>query len=65
MTTKALKKAKSELAKFKHMAPSSAEASVVRTYLDCLVDVPWRKKSKNQIRYKSLYGYSRKRSLWT
>ena len=28
------------------MAPSSAEASVVRTYLDCLVDVPWKKKSK-------------------
>ena len=46
MTKEALKKAKSELAKFKHMAPSSAEASVVRTYLDCLVDVPWKNKSK-------------------
>jgi ATP-dependent Lon protease len=46
MSEEALKKAKSELAKFKHMAPSSAEASVVRTYLDCLVDVPWKKKSK-------------------
>jgi ATP-dependent Lon protease len=46
MTKEALKKAKSELAKFKHMAPSSAEASVVRTYLDCLVDVPWKKKSQ-------------------
>ncbi|MDC3102458.1 endopeptidase La [Gammaproteobacteria bacterium] len=46
MTKEALKKAKNELAKFKHMAPSSAEASVVRTYLDCLVDVPWKKKSK-------------------
>ena len=46
MSKEALKKAKSELAKFKHMAPSSAEASVVRTYLDCLVDVPWKKKSK-------------------
>ena len=46
MTKEALKKAKAELAKFKHMAPSSAEASVVRTYLDCLVDVPWKKKSK-------------------
>ena len=31
MTKEALKKAKTELAKFKHMAPSSAEASVVRT----------------------------------
>ena len=46
MTKEALKKANSEFAKFKHMAPSSAEASVVRTYLDCLVDIPWKKKSK-------------------
>ena len=46
MPKDALKKAKSELAKFKHMSPSSAEASVVRSYLDCLVDVPWKKKSK-------------------
>ena len=46
MSKEALKKATSELAKFKHMAPSSAEASVVRTYLDCLVDIPWKKKSK-------------------
>ena len=46
MPKDALKKAKSELAKFKHMSPSSAEASVVRSYLDCWVDVPWKKKSK-------------------
>ena len=37
MPKDALKKAKSELAKFKHMSPSSAEASVVRSYLDCLL----------------------------
>ena len=43
MPKEALKKAKSELAKFKHMAPSSAEASVVRSYLDCLVEVLWKK----------------------
>ncbi|MDA8856766.1 endopeptidase La, partial [Gammaproteobacteria bacterium] len=51
MPKEALKKAKSELSKFKHMAPSSAEASVVRSYLDCLVEVPWKKKStiKNDI----------------
>ena len=46
MPKDALKKAKNELAKFKHMSPSSAEASVVRSYLDCLVDVPWKKRSK-------------------
>ncbi len=47
MPKEALKKAKSELSKFKHMAPSSAEASVVRSYLDCLVEVPWKKKIIN------------------
>ena len=46
MPKDALKKAKSELSKFKHMSPSSAEASVVRSYLDCMVEVPWKKKSK-------------------
>ena len=46
MPKDALKKAKSELSKFKHMSPSSAEASVVRSYLDCLIEVPWKKKSK-------------------
>jgi ATP-dependent Lon protease len=48
MPKDALKKAKSELTKFKQMAPSSAEASVVRSYLDCLVDVPWKKRSKTK-----------------
>ena len=46
MPKDALKKAKSELSKFKHMSPSSAEASVIRSYLDCLIEVPWKKKSK-------------------
>ena len=46
MPKDALKKAKSELSKFKHMSPSSAEASVVRSYLDCMIEVPWKKKSK-------------------
>jgi ATP-dependent Lon protease len=48
MPKDALKKAKSELTKFKQMASSSAEASVVRSYLDCLVDVPWKKRSKTK-----------------
>ena len=46
MPKDALKKAKSELSKFKHMSPSSAEASVIRSYLDCLIEVPWKRKSK-------------------
>jgi len=46
MPKEALEKAKSELNKFKQMAPSSAEASVVRSYLDYLIGVPWKKRSK-------------------
>ncbi len=39
-------KAKAELNKLKQMSPMSAEASVVRNYLDWLVGVPWSKRSK-------------------
>lgn len=39
-------KAKNELNKLKQMSPMSAEASVVRNYLEWLVGVPWEKRSK-------------------
>src|SRR5512134_3403724 len=39
-------KAEAELKKLKLMSPMSAEATVVRNYLDTLVGLPWRKKSK-------------------
>ncbi len=39
-------KATSELNKLKMMSPMSAEATVVRNYIDWLVSVPWKKKSK-------------------
>ncbi len=39
-------KAKAELSKLKQMSPMSAEATVVRNYLDWLVGVPWKKRSK-------------------
>ena len=39
-------KADSELNKLKMMSPMSAEATVVRNYIDWLVSVPWKKKSK-------------------
>ena len=39
-------KAKSEFAKLKQMSPMSAEAGVVRNYLDWLLGVPWNKRSK-------------------
>src|SRR5512135_1693001 len=39
-------KAESELKKLKLMSPMSAEATVVRNYIDALIGLPWRKKSK-------------------
>ncbi|CAB1275951.1 endopeptidase La [Candidatus Nitrosacidococcus tergens] len=39
-------KARAELNKLQMMSPMSAEATVVRNYLDWLVDVPWKKRSK-------------------
>ena len=41
-----LTKAKQEFNKLKQMSPMSAEATVVRNYLDWLVGVPWKKRSK-------------------
>lgn len=46
MPKDAKKKAESELNKLKMMSPMSAEASVVRNYIDWLVDCPWKKKTK-------------------
>ncbi len=42
----AQKKAAAELKKLKLMSPMSAEATVVRNYIDTLVGLPWRKKSR-------------------
>src|SRR3546814_2990413 len=39
-------KANAELNKLKQMSPMSAEATVVRTYIDWLVNVPWKAASK-------------------
>ena len=46
MSKEALKKANTEFTKFKQMSPMSAEASVVRSYLDWLTTIPWKKRSK-------------------
>lgn len=46
MPREAKKKALSELQKLKMMAPMSAEATVVRSYIDWLVTVPWKKRTK-------------------
>jgi len=46
MTEEAKEKAVSELNKLKMMSPMSAEATVVRNYIDWLVKVPWKKKTR-------------------
>ncbi len=46
MPKEARDKAQSELKKLKLMSPMSAEATVVRNYIDTLLGLPWRKKSK-------------------
>ncbi|RZI41927.1 endopeptidase La [Herbaspirillum sp. HC18] len=46
MPKEAREKAQSELKKLKLMSPMSAEATVVRNYIDTLLGLPWRKKSK-------------------
>ena len=46
MTTEAQKKCLSELKKLKSMSSMSAEATVVRNYLDWMVTIPWNNKNK-------------------
>jgi ATP-dependent Lon protease len=46
MTKEAKEKAVAELNKLKLMSPMSAEATVVRNYIDTLLNVPWKKRSK-------------------
>src|SRR5690554_4156228 len=46
MPKEALTKAEAELKKLKLMSPMSAEATVVRNYIETLVNLPWRKKSR-------------------
>ena len=46
MPKEARKKAEAELKKLKLMSPMSAEATVVRNYIDAITSLPWRKKSK-------------------
>ena len=46
MSKEALKKADSELKKLKLMSPMSAEATVIRNYLDVMVKLPWKNKTK-------------------
>ncbi|WP_438767433.1 endopeptidase La [Kushneria sp. TE3] len=46
MSAEAEEKARQELNKLKMMAPASAEATVVRSYLDWILAVPWKKRTR-------------------
>jgi ATP-dependent Lon protease len=46
MSKEAKTKAESELNKLKLMSPMSAEATVVRSYIEWMINVPWKKKTK-------------------
>ena len=46
MTKEAREKADAELKKLRMMSPMSAEASVVRGYLDWLISIPWKKRTR-------------------
>lgn len=48
MPKEAKTKAQSELSKLKMMSPMSAEATVIRNYLDWMLSIPWKKRSKIQ-----------------
>ncbi|MCV6574517.1 MAG: LON peptidase substrate-binding domain-containing protein, partial [Cohaesibacter sp.] len=49
LSKEAREKADAELKKLKQMSPMSAEATVVRNYLDWLIGIPWGKKSRVKI----------------
>ncbi|NQZ24781.1 MAG: endopeptidase La [Colwellia sp.] len=46
MPKEAKDKTLAEYQKLKMMSPMSAEATVVRSYIDCMINVPWKKRSK-------------------
>jgi len=48
LSEEAHKKVKAELKKMQMMAPMSAEATVVRNYIDWLLDLPWGEKTENK-----------------
>ncbi len=49
MPVLAREKALKELKKLKSMPPMSAESTVVRNYIDCIINLPWQKKTKSHI----------------
>ena len=55
MPKEAVEKVESELKKLKMMSPMSAEAAVVRNYIDWVLQIPWKKRSKIRSDIKSAH----------
>ncbi|QTA84615.1 endopeptidase La [Desulfonema magnum] len=53
MSKEADKEAKKQLKRLEQMHPDAAESSIVRTYLDWLVDMPWSKSTKDMLNIKN------------
>ena len=51
LTKEAREKAMAELKKLRSMSPMSAEATVVRNYLDWMLSIPWKKRTQDQERH--------------
>ncbi len=49
----ALEKCNKEISRLEKMPPLSAESSVIRTYIDWLLDIPWSKKTKDKVDIKA------------
>ena len=65
MPKEARAKAENELKKLRLMSPMSAEATVVRNYIDVLVGLPWKKKTKINTDLKVGRSSAGSRSLWS
>ena len=64
LSKEARDKANAELKKLRQMSPMSAEATVVRNYLDWLLSIPWNKRSKVTVSYTHLDVYKRQGQKW-
>lgn len=49
---KVMKEAEKQMQRLENMHPESAESTVVRTYLDWLIDIPWKKKTRDRLHIK-------------
>jgi hypothetical protein len=65
LSKEAREKAEGELKKLRNMSPMSAEATVVRNYLEWMLSIPWGTKSRVKKDLGRAEGRSRHRPLWS